>query len=460
VVSRADRLRDASSRSTAISDAGSLGSTHVKASSISSPRANPLDPLLMEPEIPQLSFMEHHQRRVQSASGVRKPARLNIGSRQFSVPPLSARLPEMPSMTNVSQWPTTVSGTGLTLDLTSMTRSVEIKNPSTVAQESIGFPAWYTPRGQDLKPAEKHEAAGAKPLPVEDTKPQRVPVPPQVNTPKRENPSKRCTHDSETKREQPAFVSRKHLSDAKMLAQASRRAGKVRFEGIAYYKMGVLHDNLKEYKKAIAQYKKFLAICVRTNDTVGEALAYNCIAVDYQNMGDKSSLRKSIEYHNKHRNIADVSGKFTCYSNLGLAYQGLGNLELAVQNHQNALRHAIHLSSLEGESVACANLGLTGAANGEILTARACAQRHLQLATSMQDMQAETTAYHQLGSLAIVEENFEGAAVEFEKALQISSTDVVNGSNAAKNARCAIGLARGNEMLQQHLKGVASQLSA
>jgi len=445
------------SRATSLGDTGSF-SINVKASSILSPRADPHDPMFIEPEVPQLSFLENHRRRVMSASGVRKPARLSIGTRPM--PPLSARLPEIPSMTNVSQWPTTVTGATLTLDLTSMTRTVEIKQPAPDAlQEAGGFPAWYTPRGVDLQSAEQPTDTG-KPLLVKDSMPQRVPVPPQVNTPKREDPSRRCTHDSETSREQPSFVSRKHLSDAKMLAQASRRAGKVRFEGIAYYKMGVLHDNLKEYKKAISQYKKFLAICVRTNDTVGEALAYNCIAVDYQNMGGKGNLKKSIEYHNKHRNIADVSGKFTCYSNLGLAHQGLGNLDQAVQNHQNALRHAIHLSSLEGESVACANLGLTGAANGEILTARACAQRHLQLATSMQDMKAESTAYQQLGSLAIAEENYEGAAVEFEKALQISSGDIVNGSNAAKSARCAIGLARGNELLQQHLKSAADQLVA
>ena len=73
---------------------------------------------------------------------------------------------------------------------------------------------------------------------------------------------------------------------------------------------------------------------------------------------------------------------------------------------------------------------------------------------------AESTAYQQLGSLAIAEENYEGAAVEFEKALQISSGDIVNGSNAAKSARCAIVLARGNELLQQHLKSAADQLVA
>ena len=65
-------------------------------------------------------------------------------------------------------------------------------------------------------------------------------------------------------------------------------------------------------------------------------------------MGGEKSLRKAIEYHTKHRDMADIPGKFTAYCNLGIAYAGLGSMDKAVYNHQNALRHAIHMSSLEG----------------------------------------------------------------------------------------------------------------
>ena len=34
--------------------------------------------------------------------------------------------------------------------------------------------------------------------------------------------------------------------------------------------MGVLMDNMRDLKNGIKQYKKFLSICVRTNDVVGE----------------------------------------------------------------------------------------------------------------------------------------------------------------------------------------------
>eukprot|EP00656_Telonema_subtile_P006064 TRINITY_DN12781_c0_g1_i1.p1 TRINITY_DN12781_c0_g1~~TRINITY_DN12781_c0_g1_i1.p1 ORF type:complete len:479 (+),score=66.88 TRINITY_DN12781_c0_g1_i1:101-1537(+) len=324
--------------------------------------SEPSPAIRMRPQVPKISFLESHQRRVRSASGVRRPARVKAGERTVhlygysTAQPLSARLPVLqhkPREKAVSDWPTEVSGNTLTIDLSQMTKGTSAA--SMIAQqnhmkEEGPFPEWYTPRPHELAKSLPKPSSTRRPVLSDDThtKPRRLPVPPQVDTPKREDPSQRCTHDSEMQRERPCFVTRKQLSDCKMLASANRRAGKIRFEGISYYKMGVLHDNLKEHRKAIVQYKKFLAICKRTNDTVGEALAYNCIAVDYHTLGGEDNLSRAIEFHQKHRDIADIPGKFTCYSNLGLAYQQMGDLDQAVHNHQNALRHAIHMSSLEG----------------------------------------------------------------------------------------------------------------
>lgn len=87
-----------------------------------------------------------------------------------------------------------------------------------------------------------------------------------------------------------------------MLAFGCRRAGKVRDEGRSYYSIGVLYDNIKKNKKAIEYYLKFLQVCKSINDSHGEALAYNCIGVDYQLLGeaDPEYTRKAIEYHTLH----------------------------------------------------------------------------------------------------------------------------------------------------------------
>ena len=77
----------------------------------------------------------------------------------------------------------------------------------------------------------------------------------------------------------------RRLKDYEMLAFGCRRAGKVRDEGRSYYSIGVLYDNIKKYKKAVDYYLKFLNVCKSINDSHGEALAYNCVGVDYQLLG-------------------------------------------------------------------------------------------------------------------------------------------------------------------------------
>jgi len=51
-------------------------------------------------------------------------------------------------------------------------------------------------------------------------------------------------------------------------------------------------------------------------------LAYNCVGVDYMKLGelDPSHYNEAITYHMKHKEIADVAGKFLAHINLGIIY--------------------------------------------------------------------------------------------------------------------------------------------
>ena len=70
-----------------------------------------------------------------------------------------------------------------------------------------------------------------------------------------------------------------------------------------------------------------------------------------------------IEYHTKHKDIADVAGKFLAHINLGIIYNGKEDYEKASINHQFALRYAAQMSSVAGQSVAIGNLGKVGGKN-------------------------------------------------------------------------------------------------
>jgi len=111
-----------------------------------------------------------------------------------------------------------------------------------------------------------------------------------------------------------------------------------------------LFDNTGKYLKAIEFYKKFLTVCKTIGDIHGEALAYNCIGVDYQKLAEKNPkyYDEAIEYHQKHKDIADIAGKFLAHVNLGIIYNNIGDSEKASINHQFALRYAIQMSSVAG----------------------------------------------------------------------------------------------------------------
>ena len=85
--------------------------------------------------------------------------------------------------------------------------------------------------------------------------------------------------DAEAKREEQL------VQDYHMLAQACHRGGRVRGEAFNYFCMGVLLDNLQQYRRAIDSYDKFLTLCQHSKDQQGEMLALNAIGVSYQQMG-------------------------------------------------------------------------------------------------------------------------------------------------------------------------------
>jgi len=184
-------------------------------------------------------------------------------------------------------------------------------------------------------------------------------------------------------------------------------------------------------------------------DAVGEALACNCIGVAIQLRADgDDELNEAIKYHQQHLAVADVPGKFIAHCNLGLAYQALGRIDEATANHQHALRYAIRMSSLAGESLACGHLGMLGSADQE--TSRACTERQLQLARTLQDHRAAEDAYIQLGGLAQSAGAHEQAHHYFTEAL--AEAEAQHDAETADLARCQIGLADGGHAFEAFLQ--------
>lgn len=260
------------------------------------------------------------------------------------------------------------------------------------------------------------------------------------------------------------IAAQKRLKDYNILAFACKRAGKSRDEGRAYYSTGVLFDNLGKYKQAIEQYKRFLQVCKAIGDVHGEALSYNCIGVDYMKLGetDKPDFYKdAIEFHNKHKEIADVAGKFLAHINLGIIFNNIGDHEKATINHHFALRYAVQMSSVAGQSVAIGNLGKVGGKNMQTTMLnqdkmQMFVERYLELSNELKYRKGESGAYLQLGELLSQKGDFDTSTKHFYRAMKIA--EETGDGDLKESAKVNFGMANASMKWTNHVSTILNNL--
>ncbi|ETW07020.1 hypothetical protein H310_03113 [Aphanomyces invadans] len=250
-------------------------------------------------------------------------------------------------------------------------------------------------------------------------------------------------------------VEAKRLKDFAMLAASSKRAGRVEQEALAYFCMGIVHDNVDDFDVAIDVYKKALALLENSDNLSFRALVMSCIGVDYQLSSsgavaytgrfvdpDSAALQAALTCHQHHADMnVDDAGQFVAHTNVGLTLGSLGRAAEAAKHHQEALRVAIRLNSAYGQSLAVGNLGLLASRQGDLPTATACMDQHLQLIQSVQDRSAEVNAWMQLGFLATRDGAHDKAVRYFDQAYRLAQD--LNEIGIMKQASCYLGIARG-----------------
>jgi len=257
------------------------------------------------------------------------------------------------------------------------------------------------------------------------------------------------------------------LRDFTVLAHSSKRAGKKDVEATAYASLGVVYDNEGEHLIANEFYLKYLTICEELNDAMGVAAACNCIGVNFMllvntngetsmalaellaNAENTSSKQKTIDYiqkavafHSRHLEVGpDSGGKLVSHCNLGLCLAWLGDINQAAKHHQDALRLAIKMQTLYGQSIAVGNLGQLALGKRDFATARTCFDQHLQLIQALMDAEAEINAYKLLAELCNAQENYAEALQHLEQARIIAQRE--GSLNELRRIHCLIGVARG-----------------
>ena len=88
-------------------------------------------------------------------------------------------------------------------------------------------------------------------------------------------------------------------------------------------------------------------------------------------------INQAIKYHEQHVNISDSGGQFVAHINLGLCYGVKGDYATAAKHNQSALRIAIRMQTLYGQSISVGNLGMLATLKKDYKTARTCFEQVL-----------------------------------------------------------------------------------
>jgi tetratricopeptide (TPR) repeat protein len=230
--------------------------------------------------------------------------------------------------------------------------------------------------------------------------------------------------------------------------------------------MGVILDNQDMYHEAIQKYKQFLSLCITSKNTQGEALAYNCLGIDFFKVGQYD---ESIQYHNKHLELADSTGRLIAHTNLGIVFQAMGLSEHAAIHHQHAIEYANRMGAKDAQCFTVGNLAIASAAQGDLQTSRICLQYHLSAAQRQKQSLGDSkfalhtlktvsnNAYHRLGQVNAMDGCMDEASSHFEKAIEVAKSKGDQGSEEKSSVMLGVakGLMNFDQQLEALLKGDA-----
>jgi DNA-binding SARP family transcriptional activator len=198
------------------------------------------------------------------------------------------------------------------------------------------------------------------------------------------------------------FLTRGHWHDwieanRTALAVARRRSDVV---GQAYAErdLGIVHERLGAYERALAHLHTALAMFRTTADQYGAASCLNSIGVTYSRQG---RYAEAVDFHRQglaiRRASGDRTGQATTLNNLGIAYLRLGDYANARACYEEGLAIAAELEDRWVEAAILTNLGAAHEGHERYAEAVACHQRSLAICRDLQDRDGQAACLNNLG---------------------------------------------------------------
>merc|ERR1719161_1891007 len=223
--------------------------------------------------------------------------------------------------------------------------------------------------------------------------------------------------------------------------------------------MGVVLDKAGQFREAVHMYKQFLALCISSKNQQGETLAYNCLGIDFFKL---KNYDESIQYHNKHLELADNTGRLIAHTNLGIVFQAMGLSEHSTIHHQHAIEYANRLGAKDAQCFAVGNLGVAAAQQGDLQTSRICLQYHLNMARQRpKDVSkfgdhtskaVDNDAHHKLGHVNASDGRLDEASSHFARAVEVARTS--HDQKSEEKSCVMLGVTQGLLNFEQHRDGL------
>lgn len=168
----------------------------------------------------------------------------------------------------------------------------------------------------------------------------------------------------------------------------------------------------------IERYEQLVAGLPEKSEARADVLGN--LGICYQDLGD---LPMAIEHHHSsmvlHEKLGMLQGQAENLGNLGICYREQGKIPKAIEHHQRALAIETNLRHVEGQADDLGNLGNCYRSQGKVLTAIKHHRHSLDLNKKMGRLHGEANALGNLGACYRDQGNIPKAIRHHQRALQI-----------------------------------------
>ena len=214
-------------------------------------------------------------------------------------------------------------------------------------------------------------------------------------------------------------------------------------KGDLFLSIGVRLFNFSYFDLALNSWNYALKYFIKNQDKFGESACYTNLGNAYDNLGD---FRKAIEYYEKSLGIAeeieDKSVEAKICGNLGAAYNSLGDFRKAIENLEKSLEIAKEIGDKSVEANCYTNLGNAYDNLGDFRKAIEYYEKSLGIAEEIEDKSVEAKICGNLGAAYNSLGDFRKAIENLEKSLEIAKE--IGDKSVEANCYTSLGVAYDN----------------